>query len=409
MTCLGSNYLQLLAQVPKCSIALLYQQLLASSMPHGMTPPELQAYARLWGLNDAQEGIHEASDYADRITEDTHFVTALMIPMPKEMAGILLAVSTGESTRVLHENMEANRRGEIIQDPHWLYFNLWHFEGMAMFNFKGITDNFCSGIDLNMKLGDFLDDHFTRMGNILWRNDFCRIANGYYLESLRQVLRTGFNAYNWLELTFGHSWAEYKGLDMYVRMMSQGMDPPDQEAHFVLNTEVPPWQRYQLQPDDWWKCTYFLSYGQKPVIQEWMIENAGMIVTNRIREMAGRRMATLLRQVRPPPVSGEKHMIKNAPQYLMEGIAQARAKVMTPSMQGSMPAWTPPQLRMPILDSSPSMPIQNGMPVPESMPMMPPPPSMPPQPSMPDPKSMPPLPKIGMFPKPSPEAKSSGL
>ena len=73
MTCLGSNYLQLLAQVPKCSIALVYQQLLASSMPHGMTPPELQAYARLWGLNDAQEGIHEASDYADRITEDKHF------------------------------------------------------------------------------------------------------------------------------------------------------------------------------------------------------------------------------------------------------------------------------------------------------------------------------------------------
>ena len=46
-----------------------------------------------------------------------------------------------------------------------------------MLNFYGITDSLCSGMFLDVKLGDFLDDHFKRMGDTLWRNEFCRIGD----------------------------------------------------------------------------------------------------------------------------------------------------------------------------------------------------------------------------------------
>ncbi len=87
-------------------------------MPHNLSPVQVQEYAVLWGMNDVEEGIHLVDEYADLISEDTHFVTAFMIPMPKGMPGVLIAISTALSTRILHENVQTNSRGEIIEDPH---------------------------------------------------------------------------------------------------------------------------------------------------------------------------------------------------------------------------------------------------------------------------------------------------
>ena len=48
--------------------------------------------------------------------------------------GMLLAVSTNESTRHTTRVVEGVADGIIILEPHWMHFRVWFFDGMVPMN-----------------------------------------------------------------------------------------------------------------------------------------------------------------------------------------------------------------------------------------------------------------------------------
>ncbi len=77
-------------------------------------------------------------------------------------------------------------------------------------NWHGITAARYEGQQLpSMTLGRLLEEVFAEKGLANWREQYCMINAGYFLESLRRLLREGMGAHNWVELTTGCSWKEY--------------------------------------------------------------------------------------------------------------------------------------------------------------------------------------------------------
>ena len=75
----------------------------------------------------------------------------------------------------------------------------------------------------------------------------------------------------WVEYTFGFSYHAYCGIDAYQRIFSAETPPPEQEAHFLLNTELPVWQRQPTVPEHWWQYKFWQSYGQHSTVDEWVV------------------------------------------------------------------------------------------------------------------------------------------
>jgi hypothetical protein len=178
--------------------------------------------------------------------------------------------STYESTHKYKENCAAFQGGGIITDPHWMYYTLMWFPGLTLLNFGGLAHGRIEGRAVAMRVGELFDVLF---GGPVWRQTYAVIREGYFLESIRRLIREELGAYNWLELTIGRSYIAYAALDVYVKVVSHGMPLPDEEAHFVLNTSLPWWQRtWYPRPDQWWYFQDWYSYGQRPSPAEWKVE-----------------------------------------------------------------------------------------------------------------------------------------
>ena len=113
-----------------------------------------------------------------------------------------------------------------------------------------------------------MDQQCQAFGIADWRDRFCRIHSGYFKQSLRNLL-AALGIQNWCEITSGFSWREYAALDAYVRIFSGGMLPPEEEAWYLLNVDVPSRDRIHPVPEDWWRYTSWLSIGQRACIDEW--------------------------------------------------------------------------------------------------------------------------------------------
>jgi hypothetical protein len=232
----------------------------------------------------------------------SYHVHAIMLPYTiNGTAGILLVQSTPESSRVSNDNQRQYDTQGVVDNPHWLYWECWWFQGMAFMNLYGITDRRHQGRRLPEKLGALIDGVLMPA----WRAEYCIIRQGYFLQSLRRLLREGMSAHNWAELTCGFSLYEYRALDLYIRILSAGMPPPQEEAWYLLNTEVAPHQRQFYQPTDWWEFKHLQSYGQRPVMNEWYLEITGQVMTPQAANRIGRVMGHLrpAGEALPPGIS----------------------------------------------------------------------------------------------------------
>ena len=155
--------------------------------------------------------------------------------------GIMLVESTPESTRKYKENYLTFQGGGIITDPDWMYYRLMWFSGLTLLNFGGLAHGRIAGRATEMCVGDLFDILF---GGPVWRQTYGAINENCFLEGFRRLLREKLGAYNWLELTISRSYIVYAALDVYVKVVSHGMPMTDEEAHFVLNTSVPWWERW---------------------------------------------------------------------------------------------------------------------------------------------------------------------
>ena len=89
---------------------------------------------------------------------------------------------------------------------------------------------------------------------------------------MRALLRVEFQVYFWLEITADRSYHAYRGLDLYIAYCCAEADPGIQEAHYLLNTELPWHLRSEYYPEQWYLCHNHASVGQKHRINEWYLE-----------------------------------------------------------------------------------------------------------------------------------------
>ena len=183
-------------------------------VPEGMTPVHVQQLCEDWGLDINLDGITRTCSWAMEVSISTFFTTAIMFTFCIDgVDGVILAVSSALSTNICKENMAQYQRSAVIDNPHWLYYDVWWYAGLALLNFSGILNNQYQGHLLSYQLGQLFDDVFaSKMPN--WRMQFCIMTEGYFCDSLRHLLRQGMNVSNWLEITTGRSWRAYLGLDL---------------------------------------------------------------------------------------------------------------------------------------------------------------------------------------------------
>ena len=162
------------------------------------------------------------------------------------MSGVLVAVSAAATTRIQKEQYFAHQGGQAINGGHWERVPLWWYPGLAMFNWSGITDPDFHGASFTQSLGEYLQNTAVASGIPSISRE--RVAQGPYLGPLRDLLRR-VGVPVWIELTVGSSYREYRALDAYVRVLGSDITSPEEEAHYVLNTEIPPGDRYVLTPE----------------------------------------------------------------------------------------------------------------------------------------------------------------
>ena len=231
-----------------------------SAMETWGMPPDMLAEARMWYAN---------------LQQNSYFSKAFMVPwsMPgatpqEQIPGMLVAVSTPESTRAFKASVSQNQEGaRIVDDPEWLYFQVYWYPRLSMLNFKGLTDHAYPPTSMQQPLGEILAGMCRVKGIENWKNKYCIMDHGLYHESLRRLLRD-LGIHNWLEITTDISWQGYRALDAYLKVFSGGMAPPAEEAHFLLNVASGPKCREHLQPEDWYMCREWRSVGQKESISE---------------------------------------------------------------------------------------------------------------------------------------------
>ena len=266
----------------------------ALPLPEGMTDREVREYQNKWELPHEIGGYRLAVSWLTKLRE-TYYAMAFLVPFTiGEDDGCILVTSTSTSASVYAENCKEYEQTYAITNPHWQYFEVFWYPGLALLNFYDLGTMPGESIG-PFTLGQFLDEYKGSQ----WRVQYCNIRPGrMFLETFRDMLRHVCLAHNWLEISCGRSYQKYRALDLYVRVISAGMKNPMHEAWFLLNASVDVSSRAEPRPEFWWWYPDLKSWGQRRVMTEWYLEISGAVMT----ATAGRRYHNLMRQVNPTAV-----------------------------------------------------------------------------------------------------------
>ena len=262
----------------------------ASPLPDGMTGEAVREYQAKWGLSDVAAGYGMALSWLT-VLLDTYYAMAFMVPFTiAGTEGCILVTSTAQSARVYAHNCEEYQQTNMITDPHWQYFEVFWYTGLALFNFYDLA--YGNGMKMGENLAEFLD----RYAGPLWKQQYCNIrGGGMFLETFRRLLREVCGVANWLEISVGRSYQQFRALDFYVRCISAGMKDPTHEAWYLLNASGNVFTREEPAPERWWWYFELRSWGQRRVMTEWYLEVTSAVMT----ASAARRITHVLRHVYP--------------------------------------------------------------------------------------------------------------
>ena len=65
------------------------------------------------------------------------------------------------------------------------------------------------------------------------------------------------------EITVGHSWQQFRALDMYVRTMMRGMEPREEEAWYLIMTHETVLARNIPEAARWYEYPIMQGWGQR--------------------------------------------------------------------------------------------------------------------------------------------------
>ena len=94
-----------------------------------------------WFLPNDVAGYQATVEWLCILSTQRYFTNAIQLPFSMNgTCGVIIALSTPESTRVCKENTALLEQGSYVLDPYWLYYQVWWYAGMSLLNFAGITD-----------------------------------------------------------------------------------------------------------------------------------------------------------------------------------------------------------------------------------------------------------------------------
>lgn len=222
---------------------------------------------RWWGMQPAD--FDAAKEWYALVTQNKYWTKAKMIPLPIDgISGLLVVMSTKESNKAFHDSVSKNANHCMVTDPEWLYFAVYWYPGLALWNIAGLMDPKYVVSETPRPLWCLLETIFQKRGNPNWRQQYCTMDHGAYHDSFRTLL-LDIGVKVWVELTTGLSYQQFRALDAYCKTFAAGVAAPTEESWYLLNTEVmPPIERRQLWAEEWYYCTHWRSWGQRQSITE---------------------------------------------------------------------------------------------------------------------------------------------
>ena len=210
-----------------------------------------RGYVEEWGL-DGPEAREYAIRYYMKVAWSSFFCAAYHLPYhhPQFGVGVLGLYSSGASTR-----LQAQRAGLApgIEDPHWVGFDVFHFPGVCLGDLHGMIRTQSEYLGT---LGELLDVTYPN-----WRIAHPQTYDTAYYDSLREILR-GMGIHTWVEIFSGRSYLFYEGLDVYWKVRGVGISDRV-STWWVVNASLPPYQRWQLTPDQWDQCLDWVCVGNR--------------------------------------------------------------------------------------------------------------------------------------------------
>ena len=264
-----------------------------------------------WYLPDRM--FEEARVYTNKLaTQSMYSKNVLFEYVLSDVRGILCCCFTLASNRAYQADVVLNTRGGMITMPEFLYYEVWFFERLALFNFAGMTEREFGGTKLEEPLGGILERIFAARGEQRWRQTYCHIEDGDYTAALRRVLHEGLGIPILLEVTVGILMYGFNGLDAYVKALAAGMPSPEEEAWYLLNGEYGA-RAQPIDPPEWYTCRTWYSMGQRGSITMTPLVNIRQRL-ERITQCIAGRDDGMTAAARATRILG--HMTGVLPQYI---------------------------------------------------------------------------------------------
>ena len=214
-----------------------------------------------WHLPDGM--FEEAREYTDKVANQGMYAKNFLFEYALAgVVGVFCCCSTRESNRAYHADLRLNHTGGMITLPEFLYYDVWFFKALALFNYAGMTHPLYEGTKLDENLAGILEVIFAAKGEPRWRQKYCHIEEGDYSAALRRVLHDGVGIPIILEITVGLSMYGFNCLDAYVKALAVGMASPEEEAWYLLNGEYGA-RAQPIDPPEWYKCRTWYCMGQR--------------------------------------------------------------------------------------------------------------------------------------------------
>ena len=204
-----------------------------------------------------------AEDWLRYCSANTYYAKSYVVPSYiTSLVGCFIFVSTPEANRQYTENLQELAAGRM-PSPAWHHFKVYFVANAAFLNFAAFSDSSYTIQAVDESLGVWLKRTMTlvlKWDPGQWDLKFGRVYTGEDQVSLRMALL--YMVSHWVEVASGHCLSVYRGLDVFVKIMTSLQEPP-YEAHWIVNSMFYTMERRPLyRPEHWFYLRDWYCQGQ---------------------------------------------------------------------------------------------------------------------------------------------------
>ena len=217
---------------------------------------DIEYYARRWGMVEYPDLVE---DWAILCMNERGFCTGVQASVHSDQyRGSFFMCSTPQSTDQYLHNVKILNQGLAVSEVHWMHYHVYEHPGLALLNHSGWYNPGVGGVFRGF-VWEFLD---TLPHLVDWRVQYGTVSNGWLNDGMRRLF-SDLGAPAWVEYSCGNSLAEYRSLDMYMRIVPARDFHATDSAWYLLNNEAITYERQEPKLYRWHEYDYARSYGQR--------------------------------------------------------------------------------------------------------------------------------------------------